>query len=252
MAVVVAGRKGNGNACPECRRSGLLSLVTSHQQHSQYRVTLGLAGTYWGEIVAHPSLLWRIWIEDPDQLTISPYHFLFSRITECYHTQPSARSEDKSQHTQMAAAARWSAEIFRIISHGSVETELGRGDTPHMCRGEGAITTHPSLSFVTSVQQQTQTSCSAAVLQTAAASPPRPQCLDILFELLQLPSEVKIHGSPLWWFSWFIVINEMLKGWLTFYLIWATVSLLQLHHHLKIVKYIATIIYIYGLPLPYP
>ena len=92
----------------------------------------------------------------------------------------------------------------------------------------GAITTHPSLSFVTSVQQQTQTSCSAAVLQTAAASPPHPQCLDILFELLQLQSEVKIHGSPLWWFSWFIVINEMLKGWLTFYLIWATVSLLQL------------------------
>ena len=87
----------------------------------------------------------------------------------------------------------------------------------------GAITTHPSLSFVTSVQQQTQTSCSAAVLQCCRLLQHLllilAQCLDILFELLQLQSEVKIHGSPLWWFSWFIVINEMLKGWLTFYLI---------------------------------
>ena len=189
-------------------------------------LTSGLAGTYWGEIVAHPSLLWRIWIEDPDQLTISPYHFLFSRITECYHTRPSARSEDRSQHSQLAAGQQRRGDRLKYSESFPMEVlklSWARRHSAHVSRRGGDH--NSSVTFF-------RHKCAAAdadILQCcSAAASPRPQCLDILFELLQLPSEVKIHGSPLWWFSWFIVINEMLKGWLTFYLIWATVSLLQL------------------------
>ena len=103
-------------------------------------------------------------------ITISPYHFLFSRITECYHTRPSARSEDRSQHSQLAAGQQQRGDRLKYSESFPMEVlKLSWAEaTLRTCvAARGAITTHPSLSFVTSVQQQTQTSCSAAVLQTA-------------------------------------------------------------------------------------
>ena len=120
--------------------AGLASCHSSPATSSTDGITSGLAGTYRGEIVAHPSLLWRIWIEDPDQLTISPYHFLFSRITECYHTRPSARSEDRSQHSQLAAGQQQRGDRLKYSESFPMEVlklSWARRHSAHVSRRGG-------------------------------------------------------------------------------------------------------------------